>query len=336
MAAKLGKLLAVLIGLLVAAGVYLYFLAPQTAYDLGVAAERSLAGVEAKRTTVDGLDIAYLEGGEGETLVLLHGFGANKDNWTRMAAELVDDYRVIAPDLPGFGESDRPEEAEYGFAAQAERVHAIVEALGIERFHLAGNSMGGAVAGAYAAAHPERLRSLWLLAPAGVADAEPSDLARQIEAGGGNPLVPQTADQYYTLLDWVFADKPYIPAPMQYVMAQRAVARHDHYQRIFDQINAERSGDFALEKIVAETDVPVLVVWGEEDRLLHVSGARALAEAAPDRVRVERMPGVGHLPMVERPAESAEAFRAFATGLEQPPAADEAETADGEAAEPAG
>lgn len=313
MAAKLGKLLALLVGLLIAGAVYLYFLAPETAYRLGLAAERHLAGLEAKSTTVDGLEIAYLEGGEGPALVLLHGFGGNKDNWTRMAADLTGDYRVIAPDLPGFGESGRPEDDNYRLDAQAERVHAFVNALGLERFHLGGNSMGGALAGIYAAEHGDRLTSLWLLAPAGVAGAEPSDLAARLEEGGENPLVPRNPGQFYELLDWVFSDPPYIPAPVKYVLAHQAVERRDLYRRIFEQIN--ENGGFALEEVVAGADVPVLVIWGEEDRLLHVSGARVLAEAAPNDVQVERMPGVGHLPMMERPGESAAAFRAFANDL---------------------
>lgn len=311
MAAKLGKLIALLAGVLVAAGAYLYFLAPETAYRLGVAAERQLAGLEAKRVDVDGLEIAYLEGGQGEPLVLLHGFGADKDNWTRVAAELTGDYRVIAPDLPGFGESGRPENGDYRLRPQAERVDAFADELGLTRFYLGGNSMGGAIAGAYAGAHPDRLLGLWLLAPLGVAGAESSELMNRLQSGGDNPLVAGTAEEFYQLMDWVFADPPYIPAPVKEVLAHRAVARQDLYRRIFGQLNESPENGFVLEEVLAGIDVPVLVTWGEEDRLLHVSGARVLAETDPDDVQVERMPGVGHLPMMERPAESAAAFRAF-------------------------
>lgn len=298
-----------------AAGAYLYFLAPETAYRWALAAERHFAGLEVKRTTVDGLEIVYLEGGAGEPVVLLHGFGGDKDNWTRVAASLTGDYRVIAPDLPGFGESGRPENGNYGIWTQAERVRAFADTLGLERFHLGGNSMGGAIAGAYAGVYPDRLASLWLLAPAGVAGAEPSELFERIEASGENPMLPGTIDEFDAMFDWVFADQPFIPAPVKHVLARRAVERHDHHRRIFEQLQVELEGGFALEEIVTGIDVPVLVVWGENDRLLHVSGARVLAEADPDEVQVERMPGVGHMPMVERPKESAAAFRAFAAGL---------------------
>lgn len=312
MITKLLKLTALLAALLIAGWAYLYFLAPETFYRWGVAAERHLAGLEEKSVTIDGLEIAYLEGGAGEPLILLHGFGADKDNWVRVGRGLTGDYRIIAPDLPGFGESGRPGNGDYGVRTQAERVNAFADALSLERFHIGGNSMGGAIAGAYAGAHPDRLLSLWLLAPAGVAAAEPSELIEQIQEGGDNPLLPATIDEYHTLLDWVFVDQPFIPGPVKYVLATKAVERHEHYRRIFGQLRTELEGGFALEEIVAGIDVPVLVTWGEDDRLLHVSGARVLAEADPDDVQVERMPGVGHIPMMERPKESAAAFRAFA------------------------
>ena len=96
--------------------------------------ERSRAGLVHKDVTLsDGTRIAYLEGGSGEPLVLVHGFGADKDNFTRVARWLTPHYRVIAPDLVGFGESTHLPDADYHYAAQAERVRAFVQALGLLR-----------------------------------------------------------------------------------------------------------------------------------------------------------------------------------------------------------
>ena len=115
-----------------------------------------------------GLRYAYLEGGTGEPLVLLHGFGADKDNFDPAAYFLVPHYRVIVPDHIGFGESSRPAGADYSPPAQAEHLHALVKSLNLARIHLGGNSMGGQIAMAYAVAHSNEVQSLWLLAPAGV------------------------------------------------------------------------------------------------------------------------------------------------------------------------
>jgi pimeloyl-ACP methyl ester carboxylesterase len=96
-------------------------------------------------TLADGTHIAYLEGGSGEPLVLVHGFGADKDNFTRVARWLTPHYRVIAHDVVGFGESTHLPDADYRYAVQAERVRAFVQALGLARVQLGGNSMGGGI-----------------------------------------------------------------------------------------------------------------------------------------------------------------------------------------------
>jgi pimeloyl-ACP methyl ester carboxylesterase len=87
--------------------------------------------------------IVYLEGGRGESVLLLHGFGADKDNWNLFSRYLTKRYHVIAPDLPVFGESSKIWSDQYNISAQVERVHDFVKQLGLKSFHLAGNSMGG-------------------------------------------------------------------------------------------------------------------------------------------------------------------------------------------------
>jgi len=136
---------------------------PMTSAARGV--ERWRSDLERKEIAVaDGTRFVYLEGGSGEPLVLVHGFGADKDNFTRVARWLTPHYRVIVPDLVGFGESAHLPEADYHYAAQAARVHAFVQALGLGRVHLGGNSMGGGIAMSYAAQHPQEVASLWLIA----------------------------------------------------------------------------------------------------------------------------------------------------------------------------
>ena len=98
-------------------------LAPEQALHVALAAERSRSGLERKQIDLaDGQHWVYLEGGRGEPLLLLHGFGADKDNFTRVARFLTPHYRVIVPDLIGFGESAHPANADYSPSAQAERV----------------------------------------------------------------------------------------------------------------------------------------------------------------------------------------------------------------------
>src|SRR5438132_7316497 len=154
------------------------YLAPETVTHLAVTGERHRSGLV--RKTIDlpgGLNCVYLEVGQDEPLLLLHGFGADKDNFTRVARYLTPHYRVIVPDLVGFGESAHRADVDYHYAAQAERLRAFVQALGLSRIDLGGNSMGGGIAMSYAAQHPTEVASLWLSDCAGIAAAPPGELA---------------------------------------------------------------------------------------------------------------------------------------------------------------
>src|ERR1700710_1777563 len=100
--------------------------------DTAYAMERSRAGLVRKEIALaDGTRMVYLEGGSGAPLVLVHGFGADKDNFTRVARYLTPHYRVIVPDLVGFGESTHRADVDYHYAAQARRLHAFTQALGL-------------------------------------------------------------------------------------------------------------------------------------------------------------------------------------------------------------
>ncbi|MBI4693541.1 MAG: alpha/beta fold hydrolase [Gammaproteobacteria bacterium] len=298
------------IALLLALGVTGFGIAfvrrPEVFLDAALRAARRAAKLETRRIRAGDHEIAYLDGGSGEPLVLLHGFGANKDHWPTLAKQLVGRYRIIAPDVPGFGESDKHPALRYAIDDQVERIHAFVAALGLERFHLGGNSMGGQLAAAYAARHPERVMSLWLLAPAGVATAQPSELQAHL-ARGENPLLVDDAAGFARLVHLCFSKAPYVPGPFQRVLAARAVAERPFNDKIFQDWLARPAW---LESRVEGLHMPTLVSWGEEDRVLHHSGAAILGRLVPE-ARVVVMPGVGHLPMMERPGESAAQFLEF-------------------------
>src|SRR5690606_29500095 len=131
--------------------------------------EQQRAGLSHEQLSVHNLNIHYYRGGpaSGETLILLHGFAADKDNWLRFSRHLTQDYRVIAVDLPGFGESDLPP-GSYDVGTQAERLANILDALGIRQAHVLGNSMGGHIAALFAARYPDRVHSLALFDNAGI------------------------------------------------------------------------------------------------------------------------------------------------------------------------
>jgi len=129
--------------IVVCMSVIVYFAFPLKMLTFFSNLERGAAGLTEKSIQVGTHTIKYLEGGEGQNILLIHGYSRDKDNWTRFSKYLTPEYHVVAIDLPGFGRSSKIEPETYGISDQAKRVDAFVTAVGLEKFHLAGNSMGG-------------------------------------------------------------------------------------------------------------------------------------------------------------------------------------------------
>lgn len=285
-------------------------LRPEAALKMALDAERDRSGLVRKEIDLpSGLHYAYLEGGSGEPLMLLHGFGANKDNFTRIARWLVPHYRVILPDHLGFGESGHPEEADYSPPAQAARLHELATALGIGRIHLGGNSMGGHIALSYAAAYPSDVASLWLLDPGGIWSAPPSELAKVILAGGDNPLMARTPEEFHKVYEFVMTSPPWVPRAMLDAMAAERIRNFDLEKKIFEQIRSDQ-----VERRIQGLATPALIVWGRDDRAIDVGTAEVLHGMMPNS-RVVILDHIGHLPHLEAPERSAEDYLAFRASL---------------------
>lgn len=300
-----------LITLIVAVVLSLYWFAPGYTYRFARWVERYRAGLEVKRVDVDGFEVPYLIGGEGPPLVLLHGFGGDRAHWVRVAPHLRSHFRIVAPDLPGFGDSTRNPNAEYTYPAQIRRLETFLDRLQLESVHLGGNSMGGELAGRFAVRHEDRVRSLWLVAPGGVESARPSELDR-LRDRGENPLLVETRADFDRLWDFVFVDPPYVPGPIRDHLVSRARRDRSLHRTISKQLDEDTR---PLEKDLRGVSLPTLILWGNRDRLLHVSGARRLGSAMPG-ANVVVLEETGHLPMMERPVESAAALLAF-HGIEE-------------------
>jgi pimeloyl-ACP methyl ester carboxylesterase len=294
------------------------YLAPETAARMGIEMERSRSGLSAKQISVEGFDFAYLEGGpvnyQGEPLILIHGFGADKDNFTRVAAHLTPHYRVIIPDLPGFGESSKSERVDYYVATQAERVHAFALALGIARAHFGGSSMGGAIVTAYAHKYPDATASLWLLGPAGLSKAFDSELSKLIAETGRNPLLAQTPGEFSPIMDFVMSRPPFFPHSIKKVLGERAARDYPLHASIFAQLNDPKQPYQTLDALIKDIQTPTLVVWGNEDRALNYEAAQ-IYQAQMPKAEVVIMDGIGHLPMIEAPRQAATDYKNFLARL---------------------
>ncbi|WP_201529739.1 alpha/beta fold hydrolase [Psychrobacter frigidicola] len=272
--------------------------------------ERVKSSLDSKVFTLaSGEQIAYLEGGNlaGKPLLLIHGFGGNKDNFTRIADKLAD-YHLIIPDLLGFGNSSKPMAADYRADPQAQRLHELLQFKGVDSaIHVGGNSMGGGISVAYAAMYPNNVKSLWLLDSGGFwsvglreefLDATPDN----------NPLVVDTTEEYFSLYKLVMYKPPYIPKTVQAVFAQENIANRDLQAKIIEQIVEDNVEERA--KVVAEYNIPTLIVWGAEDKVIKTETAKLMSDLMP-QAQIIIMPEVGHVPMIEAVKDTANDYKAF-------------------------
>jgi len=283
---------------------------PRRAASIGIAMERRRAGLERDSASIPGAEMPYLEGGQGDTIVLLHSFGGDKDNFTRTALYLTRHYHVVIPDLPGFGDASRDAGARYSIDQQVANLRAFLYKLGLDRVHLGGNAMGGFIAAEYAARYPDQVHSLWLLSASGTAAAADTDVVRTYAATGAIPWLMPEAAAFDGMLRATTARAPFIPPGMRRLLGMRGAADFPLHTRVLREL---QDSPF-LEARFYRIETPALIVWGVDDRVHHHAGADALHAILPHS-RIVRMPGIGHLPVVEAPRLCAEDYLAFLAAL---------------------
>jgi pyruvate dehydrogenase E2 component (dihydrolipoamide acetyltransferase) len=261
---------------------------------------------------VGGKQISHATIGDGgDVVVLVHGYGGDKNSWLFVQEPLAGEgtRTVHAIDLPGHGTSSK-QVGDGSLDSLADTVLGFLDAVGIDRAHLVGHSMGGAVIAAVAARSPDRVRSLTLVAPAGFGpEADVEYLRGFAAASSRRELKP--------LLGRLFADEGLVTR--QLVEDLLRYKRLDGVQtalgRLLDTLVDPQTGQQAIDTgallaaLPADAELPVAVVWGAQDRILPASGA----PAAGGRVSVTVVDGAGHMVHLEAPTQVLESIRS-ATG----------------------
>jgi len=278
-----------------------------TIFHVALKLERSMSGFDYKTVDLKSHRIAYLERkGPGQDMVLLHGFGGNKDYWTRFVRHIPDKYHIYAFDLPGHGDSSRESDFKYDILSMAKVFNNTIDKLEIDPFHLAGNSLGGYLSTIHAANNPEDIISLCLIDPGGVRPPKKSWLQKEMEQGK-NPLVPRNREEFDKLMDMGFYGEPPFPWPVEAVAARNAINRAE--------FKAKMWGDLISDWIFAESllhklNMPVLLIWGKNDELLDVSCVQVYEKHIP-QIKTHVIEKCGHVPMLELPRETAGIYNSF-------------------------
>jgi pimeloyl-ACP methyl ester carboxylesterase len=249
--------------------------------------------------------------GEGPVLVLLHGQSINLLAWQPAAELLARDHRVISVDLPGHGLTGPDPAGRYTLAGMAESIDALMISLGVPRFALAGNSLGGGIALRYALAHPEKLDALVLVDAAGSAimDMGGGPVAFRLEASVLGALIQWFTPQWSVraVLADTFADPSRLTdeeVTSTYELLLRAGNRAAQRQTLMGGLDPE------IAARIAEIRTPTLVLWGRQDAWIGPANADWFGSHLPNST-VMVLDGLGHMPMLEGPAKSAEAMEAF-------------------------
>ncbi|MEH6450516.1 MAG: alpha/beta hydrolase [Oleispira sp.] len=276
--------------------------------------EAMIAGLEEKRISVDGDHWQYYVKSSAtqntnneHCTVLVHGFTAEASHWFRFARNLEHDACIIIPDLPGFGRSSYSPDSDYSITSQVQRLHQFLTQLQLsERYHFSGSSMGGHIAGMYALKYPNEVASLTLIDSGGVSSPAKSEMDSQVEETGKSVFEVESLDDFKKLFAMTLSDPPWMPGVVLDHVSQGAIARTDRHRSIFSQIYQKDLLDDALSSI----EIPTLILWGQEDRLLHLSMAETFHQGIAESTLVI-IPNAGHLPFLEIPADTADLFNQF-------------------------
>ena len=270
--------------------------------DLELSEIRSRYGVTSQNMVeVDGLQIHYKDTGpkDAPVLLLLHGFGSSLQTWDVWAAELAQHYRVIRLDLPGFGLTGPSPLHDYSESRDLATLTHFVDTLGLSSFSVIGHSMGGKMAWSLAAAEPDRVKALVLMAPDGFPASQ--------DIGSKPYAMPGVMGVIKFCLPKLLVRKSIEPA-----FFDASALSDSLVNRYYDMLRApgvraailERSNQTIytdpvprLKKITA----PTLLIWGEQDRMIPSTNAQSYAQVLSSSKTV-LLPNLGHLIQEEQPA----------------------------------
>jgi pimeloyl-ACP methyl ester carboxylesterase len=281
----------------------------------------SVTAMQRKQQTLHERSLSYLIAGEGPVLLLIHGLGASSEHWRQVIEPLARDHTVIAPDLPGHGDSEPGGGGDYSVGGLAAILRDLLLVLGHRRSTLVGHSLGGGVAMQFAYQFPEHLERLVLLSSGGLGP-EVSPLLSAAALPGAGAYIAATAP---------FARALRRPRP------RRAIARlHSTelteilygYGRLAEPrrraaflatvrsvIGLAGQRVSALDRLYLANAVPVLIAWGAADRLVPAAHAQRALRGIPN-ARLEIFEGVGHLPQLEAPERFLETLQRFLSETE--------------------
>jgi pimeloyl-ACP methyl ester carboxylesterase len=281
------------------------------------------ARIESRTLRIDGDRVAYRAAGKGPVLLLVHGMAGSSETWRHVMPALAERFTVLAPDLLGQGQSDKPR-GDYSLGAHANTLRDLIDALEHERITIVGQSLGGGVAMQFAYQFPERCERLVLVDSGGLG-REVTFYLRMLTVPGFESVFPlfcspRLRDAGNRVAAWLGrAGMQSTPARREvwrsYASLVDAESRRAFFRSLRDVVDFTGQAVSALSRLWRAAKLPTLIVWGGRDPFIPVSHAVAAHEAIPGS-RLEIFEGAGHYPHCEAPARFVEVLVDFIASTE--------------------
>jgi len=264
--------------------------------------------IETKFIEIHGMRQAVVDEGDGdEVLLLIHGMAGSAQTWRAVLPQLAKKYRVIAPDLLGHGQSSKPR-TDYSLGAFAVGLRDLLDELGVESATVVGQSLGGGVAMQFLYQHPDYCRRLVLISSGGLGP-DVGLILRLLAAPGAEFVMPVIAPSPVlragnAVKSWLSSAGLRSPRGAEMWSAYSSFGdgetRQAFLRTLRSLVDYRGQAVSALNRLNLREGLPILAIWGEDDKIIPVDHAYAALEARPD-CRLEILPGVGHFAQVEAP-----------------------------------
>ncbi|KAM5187552.1 monoacylglycerol lipase ABHD6 isoform 3-T11 [Callospermophilus lateralis] len=259
--------------------------------------------------------------GHKPSILMLHGFSAHKDMWLSVVKFLPKNLHLVCVDMPGHEGTTRSSLDDLSIDGQVKRIHQFVECLKLNKkpFHLIGTSMGGHVAGVYAAYYPSDVSSLCLVCPAGLQYSTDNQFVQRLKELQDSatmqkiPLIPSTPEEMSEMLQLCSYVRFKVPQQILQGLVDVRIPHNNFYRKLFLEIVNEKSR-YSLHQNMDKIKVPTQIIWGKQDQVLDVSGADMLAKSIAN-CQVELLENCGHSVVMERPRKTAKLIIDFFTSV---------------------
>ncbi|XP_060095381.1 monoacylglycerol lipase ABHD6-like [Heteronotia binoei] len=309
----------IFIGFLLITFLIIYFLWPEALVRFGRWVSPKILGLQVRYAEHNGYRFCYYSRGKPglqPSMLMLHGYAFDKDTWLTNMNFLPKNIHVVCLDLPGHGGTTCLPGDSYTTYDQVKRLHQFVECTGLNRkpFHLVGISMGGMVAGVYAAQYPSDVCCVSLLCPTGLKSPKDSDIMKQMKEKRKKhdvSLVPSNIQEGIEMFRLGLSNPCSIPKQLIKGLTVDWLADNNFFRKCYLDIFNDESL-YSLQDNISKIKVPTQVIWGKDDRMVDVSGAEVLAKDIP-HAQVHLLEKCGHFQPMDSPKETSQLLLDFHT-----------------------